>query len=92
MGFYLVSCHVISRPATMKGWEKGLFWKICALGNLKCNKSDNIIGYILEKIPEINCIESELVQEDFSSILLKLQVASVYSSEIVKTDVLQNIS
>ena len=52
MGFYLVSCHVISRPATMKGWEKGLFWKICALGNLKCNKSDNIIGNILEKIPE----------------------------------------
>ena len=50
--FYLVSCRVKPRPATMKGWEEGLFWKRCALGNLKCNKSDNIIGNILEKIPE----------------------------------------
>ena len=36
---YLVSCRVIPRPATMKGWEKGVFWKIRALGNLKCSKS-----------------------------------------------------
>ena len=36
---YLVSCRVIPRPATMKDWEKGVFWKIRALGNLKCSKS-----------------------------------------------------
>ena len=38
----LVSCCVIPRPAAMKGWEKEVFWKIHALGNLKCNKSDNL--------------------------------------------------
>ena len=35
---HLASCRVIPRPATMKGWEKEVFWKIHALGNLKCNK------------------------------------------------------
>ena len=39
---YLVSCRVIPRPATMKGWEKDVFWQIHALGNLKCNKSNNL--------------------------------------------------
>ena len=37
-----VSFRVTLRPATMKGWEKEVFWKIHALGNLKCNKSDNL--------------------------------------------------
>ena len=39
---YLVSCRVIPRLAIMKGWEKEVFWKIHALGNLKCNKSNNL--------------------------------------------------
>ena len=38
---HLVSCRVIPRSATMKGWEKEVFWKILALGNLKFNKSNN---------------------------------------------------
>ena len=63
-GFHLVSCRVKPRPATMKVWEKEVFWKICAFGNLKCNASNNIISKILEKIPESSCIKSELVQED----------------------------
>ena len=37
--FHLVSC---CRPATMEGWEKEMFWKIHALGNLKYNKSNNL--------------------------------------------------
>ena len=41
-GSHLVSCRVIPRPASMKGWEKDVFWKICALENLKCNKSKNL--------------------------------------------------
>ena len=36
----LVYCHVIPRPATIKGREKEVFWKICALGNLKCNQNN----------------------------------------------------
>ena len=40
--FHLTSCRVIPRPATMKGWEKEVFWKIHALGNLKCNKSNTL--------------------------------------------------
>ena len=39
---YLVSCCVISKPATMEGWEKDVFWKICAPRNLKRNKSNNL--------------------------------------------------
>ena len=39
---YLVSCRVIPRPAAVKGLEKEMFWKIRALGNLKCNKSNNL--------------------------------------------------
>ena len=39
---HLVSCRVIPRAATMKGWEKKVFWKIHALGNLKYNKSTNL--------------------------------------------------
>ena len=39
---HLVSCRVIPRPATMKMWENAVFWKIQALGNLKCNKSNNL--------------------------------------------------
>ena len=37
---HLVSFHVIPRPATMKGWEKEVFWKTRALGNLKCNQNN----------------------------------------------------
>ena len=39
---HLVSYRTIPRPATIKGWEKEVFWKIHALGNLKCNKSNNL--------------------------------------------------
>ena len=34
--------HPSPRPATVKGWEKKVFWKIRALGNLKYNKSNNL--------------------------------------------------
>ena len=72
----------------MSGWEKEVFLKIRALGNLKCNKSNKIVK-ILEKIlADNNCIKSELVQRDFSKILLKLQVTSLDSPEIVRTTVL----
>ena len=37
---HVVSCRVIPRPATMKGWQKEVFWKIRALGNLKCNQNN----------------------------------------------------
>ena len=41
MGSDLVSCHVLpGLPAIMKRWEKEVFWKIDALGNLKCNRSN----------------------------------------------------
>ena len=39
---YLVSCHITPRPATMKRSEQEVFWKIRALRNLKCNKSNNL--------------------------------------------------
>ena len=39
---HLVSYPVIFRPATEKGLEKEMFWKIRALGNLKCYKSNNL--------------------------------------------------
>ena len=38
----LVSCCIIPGPATINGWEKEVFWKIPALGNLKSNKSNNL--------------------------------------------------
>ena len=37
-----------------------------------------------------NCMKSELVEKDFSSILLKLQVASLDLPEIARTIILQN--
>ena len=37
----LVICRVIPRSATMKVWEKEIFWKMHALGDLKSNKSNN---------------------------------------------------
>ena len=90
----LVSCCVIPRPAAMKGWEKEVFWKIHALGNLKCNKKNNLESKQnpWRKYLKSNCIKSELVQENFSSIFLKLQVTSFDSQEIVRTTVLQNTS
>ena len=42
----------------------------------------------MKKYLKSNCIKSELVQRDFSSILLKLQVISLDSPEIVRTTVL----
>ena len=39
-----------------------------------------------------NCIKSELLQKDFLSIMLKLQVTSSDSPEIVRTTFLQNTS
>ena len=46
----------------------------------------------MKKYRKSNGIKSELVQKDFSSILLKLQVTSLDSPEIVRTTVLQNTS
>ena len=46
----------------------------------------------MRKYLKSNCIKSELVQKDFSSILIKLQVTSLDSPEIVRTAVLQNSS
>ena len=37
---HLVSCREIPRPSTMKEWDKEVFWKIHALGNLKCNQNN----------------------------------------------------
>ena len=73
---HLVSCRVIPRPATMKGWEKEVFWKMRALGNLKCNKSNNLESKNTWKYLKSNCIRSELVQKNFPSIFLKLQITS----------------
>ena len=39
---HIASCHVIPRSATMKGWEKGEFWKTNRVWNLKRNKSNNL--------------------------------------------------
>ena len=92
--YHLVSCRVIPRPATMKGWEKEVFWKIHALGNLKCNKKNNLESKQnpWRKYLKSNCIKSEIVQENFSSIFLKLQVTYFDSQEIVRTTALQNTS
>ena len=46
----------------------------------------------LKKYLKSNCIKSELVQKDFSSILLTLQGTSLYSPEIVRATLLQNTS
>ena len=66
-----------------------------ALGNLKCNKGNNLkvnLDKSLKKYLKSNCIKSELVQKKFSSIFLKLQVTSLDSQKTVKATVLQNIS
>ena len=39
---HLVSCCVIPRQATIKEWGKEVFWKIHALGKLKCDQSNNL--------------------------------------------------
>ena len=41
-GSHLVSSGVMPRLTTVKGWEKAVFWKIRAFGNLKCNKNNNL--------------------------------------------------
>ena len=46
----------------------------------------------MKKYLKSNGIKRELVQKDFSSILLKLQVTSLDSPEIVRTTVLENTS
>ena len=46
----------------------------------------------MKKYLKSNCIKSELVQKDFSSILLKLQVIALDLPEIVTTTVLKNPS
>ena len=79
---HLVNCCVIPGSDTMQEWEKEVFWKICALGNLQCNKNKNLkFRSPWKKYLKSNCIKSELVQKIFSSILLKLQVTSLYSPE-----------
>ena len=87
---HLVSCRVIPRPATMKMWENEVFWKIQALRNLKCNKSNNLESKQnpWRKCLKSNCIKSELAQKIFSSVFLKLDVTSLDSQEIVRTTVL----
>ena len=47
---------------------------------------------MLEKYLKSNCIKSELLQKDFSSIMLKLQLTSRHSPEIVRKTLLQNTS
>ena len=46
----------------------------------------------MKKYLKSNGIKRELVQKDFSSILLKLQATSPHSPEIVRTTVLENTS
>ena len=46
----------------------------------------------MKKYLENNCIKSELVQKNFSSILLKLQERSLNPQEIVRTTVLEKTS
>ena len=46
----------------------------------------------MKKYLKSKCIKSELVQKDFSSYLLKLQVTCLDSPKIVRTAVLQNTS
>ena len=46
----------------------------------------------MKKYRKSNGIKRELVQKDFSSILLKLHVTSLDSPEIVRTTVLENTS
>ena len=70
------------------------FPKKRSLGNLKCNQNNMTLnlGKILEKYLKSNCIKSELLLKDFSSILLKLQVTSRDPPDIVRATVLQNTS
>ena len=91
---HLASCRVIPRPATMKGWEKEVLWKIHAFCNLKCNKSNDLESKsnFWRKYMKSSYIKSKLVQKNFSSIFLKLQVTPLDSQEIVSTTVLQNTS
>ena len=49
-------------------------------------------GKTLEKYLKSNCIKRELLQKDFSSNMLKLQVTSRDSPEIVRKTFLQNTS
>ena len=62
----------------------------------KCWVKDFILTYKqgknLEKYLKSACIKSQLLQKDFWSIMLKLQVTSRESPEIVRTTFLQNTS
>ena len=40
---HLIGCRVIPRSDIVKGWEKGMFWKIRSHGNLKCNKKVTVL-------------------------------------------------
>ena len=44
----------------------------------------------MKKYLKSNCVKSELVQKDFSSILLKLQITSLNSRDVVRATVLQD--
>ena len=63
------------------------------LENLKYNQNNitSSLGKILEKYLKSNC-KSELLEKDFSSIMLKLQVTSRDSPGIVRTTFLENTS
>ena len=50
---HLVNYCVIPGSDTMQEWEKEVFWQISALGNLQCNKNNNLkFRESLKKIPE----------------------------------------
>ena len=87
-----LSCN--TKASHHEGVTKEVFWKIRALWNLKCNQNNITynLGKIFEKYLKSNCIKSELLQKDFSSIMLKLKVTSRDSPEIVRTTFLQNTS
>ena len=59
---------------------------------VSCRVKLKILVEFLKKYLKCNCIKSEPVQKDFSSILLKLQVTSLDSPQIVRTTFLQNAS
>ena len=73
-----------------KCWVKNLFHSISIMPHFFFEDS-NSLNRLEKKDLKSNCIKNELVQEDFSSILLQLKVTSLDSPEIVKT-VLQSTS
>ena len=59
----------IRRPATMKGWEKDVFWKIRTLGNLKCSKSNNLKSrsIYLKNIWKVTVLKADMFRKIFQA-------------------------